>query len=297
MSQQKVRIGFIGCGGIATHAHLPAYKKIPQAEIVALCDVSRAAVDKAGDQFGIENRYTDYRELLERPDIDAVDVCTPNHVRAAPAIAAAEAGKHVLAQKPMGIAIEEATKMIDAAKRSQVKLAVIYMRRFGAQYHLVKRLLDAGLIGRVTALRERVGHDGGLRLPEGAWRRSFETLAGSWSLLGVHSADLFRWYGGPVKRIAAIGKTLVSPMEGDDNFGAVLEFSSGTLGVLESCYNMIPSNNLLEVYGDRGTIMLSTSEGSCRCQAKEADAFPWAEHLNGLEPTLGNNGWWEFKGT
>jgi predicted dehydrogenase len=168
------------------------------------------------------------------------------------------------------------------------------MRRFSDQYHLVKRLMDAGYVGRVTAIRERVGHDGGLRLPEGAWRRSFETIAGAWSLLGVHSADLFRWYGGPVKRIAAIGKTLVSPMEGDDNFGAVLEFSSGTVGVIESCYNMVPGNDLLEVYGDRGTVILSVQDRFCRCQSVDAGDFPWAEHLNGLQPTQGPRGWWEF---
>lgn len=196
----------------------------------------------------------------------------------------------------MALTIDEATRMIEAAQHAKVKLGVIYMRRFSGQYHLVKRLMDAGMVGRVTAFRERVGHDGGLRLPEGAWRRSFETIAGSWSLLAVHSADSFRWIGGPVKRIAAMGKTLVSPMGGDDNFGAVLEFESGVLATLESCYNMIPGNNILEVYGDRGTIMLNTQERIVRCQAKDVESFPWADHLNGLTPRRGQSGWWEFDG-
>ena len=110
----------------------------------------------------------------------------------------------------------------------------------------------------------------------------------------MHSADLFRWFGGPIKRVAAIGKTLVSPMEGDDNFGAVLEFSSGVLGVLESCYNMVPSNNVLEVYGDRGTIVVNTNEHDVRCYAVNAATFPWAEHLNGLAPIQSNGNWWAF---
>lgn len=294
MGARPVRIGIIGTGSIATHAHLPAYRAIPEVEIVALCDASREAVERAGEQFGVAHRYTDYADLLARADIDAVDICTPNHVRSGPAIAACEAGKHVLVQKPMALTVAEATSMIEAARRGGVQLGVIYMRRFHARYQLVKRLLDAGLVGRVTAIRERTGHNGGLRLPEESWRRSFATIAGAWSLLGIHSADLFRWYGGPVRRIAAIGKTLVSPMEGDDNFSAVLEFSSGVVGTLESCYNMIPGDNILEVYGDRGTISLSTNAGVCRCQAVAADHFPWAEHLGGLYPTKGAGGWWEF---
>lgn len=293
MNQRPVRIGVIGCGKIATYRHLPSYKAMPEAEIVALCDVSREAVEKAGEKFGVEHRYTDYNQLLARGDIDAVDVCTPNHVRLAPVLAACEAGKHVLVQKPMALNIAEATSMIEAAKRGGVKLGTIYLRRFSPHYHLIKRLMDAGLVGRVTAMRERTGHNGGLRLAEGSWRRSFESLAGGWSLLGVHSVDVFRWFAGPVKRIAAIGKTLVSPMEGDDNFSASLEFSSGIVGTLEACYNMVPSGTFMEVYGDRGSIFMGKGD-QCRINSLDADQFPWAEHLNGLMPKKDADGWWDF---
>src|SRR5688500_11412611 len=125
------------------------------AELVAVCDVSREAVEAAGDRFGVPHRYSDWRALLDRNDIDAVDICTPNQVRLEPTVAACAARKHVLVQKPMARSIDEATTMIEAARRHGVKMGVIYMGRFNAGNALAKRLLDAGLIGRVIAMRTR----------------------------------------------------------------------------------------------------------------------------------------------
>ncbi|HEX2035811.1 MAG TPA: Gfo/Idh/MocA family oxidoreductase [Chloroflexota bacterium] len=293
---RPLRIGIIGTGGIARSAHLPAYARLDTAELTAICDVSRQAVDLAGEQFQVpaERRYTDYRALLARDDVDAVDICTPNQVRLEPLLAACAAGKHVLVQKPMARSIEEANQMIAAARTAGVKLGVIYMGRFSPGHALVQRLMEAGAIGRVTALREKTGHSGGLRLPQESWRRSFDNVAGSWSLLSAHTADRFRMLAGPGTSICAMGKTLVSPMTGDDNFSATLEFASGSLGTMEACYHMIPADNILEVYGDRGTIHTSSSSRTYRVQTLDGDPAPWAEHLNGLVPTRRDDGWWYF---
>jgi UDP-N-acetylglucosamine 3-dehydrogenase len=293
---RPVRVGIIGTGSISRSAHLPAYTGLDTAEVAAICDVSRESVDAAGERFGVASadRYTDYRELLARDDVDAVDICTPNQVRLEPLVAACEAGKHVLVQKPMAISIDEANLMIAAAAKGRVKLGVIYMGRFSPGAALVERLMRSGAIGRVTALREKTGHSGGLRLPETSWRRSFDNLAGCWALLCAHTADRFRMLGGPGASICAMGKTLVSPMTGDDNFSATLEFASGSLGTMESCYHMIPSDNLLEVYGDRGTIHTSSNARTYRIQSLDGDSFPWAERLNGLVPERRDDGWWYF---
>lgn len=292
---RPARIGIIGTGGISRSAHLPAYKNLDTAELTAICDISRESVDAAGERFGVapEDRYTNYRDLLARDDIDAVDICTPNQVRLEPLLAACEASKHVLVQKPMAISLDEANQMIAAANRAGVKLGVIYMGRFSPGAALVQRLLDAGAIGRVTALREKTGHSGGLRLPETSWRRSFDNMAGCWSLLCAHTADRFRMLAGPARSICAMGKTLVSPMTGDDNFSATLEFASGNLGTMESCYHMFPSDTILEVYGDRGTIHTSSNSRTYRVQSLDGD-FAWAGHLNGLIPTRRDDGWWYF---
>jgi UDP-N-acetylglucosamine 3-dehydrogenase len=291
---RPLRIGIIGAGSIARSAHLPAYQRLDGAEVVALADVSAEQAERLAEQFGVPDTYTDWRQLLDRRDIDAVDICTPNQIRKEPTIAACEAGKHVLVQKPMAPTLEDATAMIEAARRNKVTMGVIFMGRFSAGNALVKRLVDAGLIGRVTALRTNTGHSGGLRLPETSWRRSFDNLAGSWALLGVHSVDRLRSLGGPMTRVAAIGKTLVSDMTGDDNFSLAGEFASGAVASMQSCYNMIPTNSLFEAYGDRGTILSSRALGGIRCQATGAGEFPWAEHLDGLTPEQDEDGWWTF---
>ncbi|HEX2513890.1 MAG TPA: Gfo/Idh/MocA family oxidoreductase, partial [Chloroflexota bacterium] len=293
---RPVRIGVIGTGGIARSSHLPAYSNLDTAELAAICDVSREAVDEVGERFAVpaDRRYTDYRALLAREDVDAVDICTPNQVRLEPLLAACEAGKHVLVQKPMARSIAEANRMIAGAREAGVKLGVIYMGRFSPGAALVQRLIECGAIGRVTALRERTGHSGGLRLPEQSWRRSFDNVAGSWSLLSAHTADRFRMLAGPGATICAMGKTLVSPMTGDDNFSATLAFASGSLGTMESCYHMIPADNLLEVYGQRGTIRTSSNARTYRVQSLDGDSFPWAERLNGLVPEKRADGGWYF---
>jgi predicted dehydrogenase len=99
---------------------------------------------------------------------------------------------------------------------------------------------------------------------------------------------------GPASSICAIGRTLVSPMTGDDNFSATLEFASGSLGTMESCYHMIPADDILEVYGDRGTINAAGTSRTYRVQSLDADGFPWAERLDGLTPVRGDDGWWTF---
>jgi predicted dehydrogenase len=103
-----------------------------------------------------------------------------------------------------------------------------------------------------------------------------------------------RSLGGPFARVAAIGKTLVSDMTGDDNFSLTGEFTSGAVASMQSCYNMIPTNGLFEAYGDKGTILSSRAFGGIRCSATGADEFPWAEHLNGVVPAKDADGWWVF---
>lgn len=262
---EKLRVGVIGCGGIATAHHLPRYAEMPDVEIVALADPNAECLRSAGERFGVANRYADYRDLLARDDIMAVDVCTPNHLHTEPAVAAMRAGKHVLCQKPVATTLEDATCMVDTARETGVTLGVIYMQRFTQCYLTAKHLIDQGILGRITFARARMGHAGGLSAsvsPE-RWRHSFANLAGSFSLLAVHHCDLMRWYMGPVKQVAAIGKTLVCPMEGDDNMACILEFESGAVGVLESCYNERPGSNIVEVYGDRGTVICQT-DGTVR---------------------------------
>ena len=117
---KKVKIGLVGCGGIANGKHLPSYSKIPEAELVAFCDIVVERAEKAKEKYGTADAkvYTDYKELLANEEIDAVLVLTHNSMHCEITVAALNAGKHVLCEKPMAITYEEAKKMIEARDKS-----------------------------------------------------------------------------------------------------------------------------------------------------------------------------------
>jgi len=138
---RQVKIGVIGCGEIAQWMHLPFLTELPGFEVAAVCDISRRVVQYAGDRFGADQRFTDYHQLLERSDVEAVLIATLIH--SDPAIAAAEAGKHVLVEKPMAFNLPEAEAMVDAAERAGVILMVAYMKRYDPGYRYGRRLMQA----------------------------------------------------------------------------------------------------------------------------------------------------------
>ena len=129
---RKVRIGIIGCGGIANGKHMPALKKIEEAEMVAFCDIIEERAVKAAKEFGVEGAkvYTDYRKLLEDESIESVHVCTPNRSHSFITIDALEAGKHVMCEKPMAKTYAEAKKMYETAQRTGKKLTIGYQQRW-----------------------------------------------------------------------------------------------------------------------------------------------------------------------
>lgn len=137
----RVRIGVIGCGLIAQVMHLPHLRELDDRfEIVALCDLSRQVLDALGAYYGVARRYTDWREVVAQPDLDAVLICTPGS-HAPMASAAAGAGKHVLVEKPMCFTLREADDMIAAAARAGVTLMVAYMKRYDPGYRYARAVV------------------------------------------------------------------------------------------------------------------------------------------------------------
>ena len=128
----KVRIGIIGCGGIANGKHMPSLKKLADVEMVAFCDIIVERAEKAAKEYGVEGAkvYTDYHELIARDDIDVVHVLTPNREHSQITVDALNAGKHVMCEKPMAINSAEAKRMLDAAKATGKKLTIGYQSRF-----------------------------------------------------------------------------------------------------------------------------------------------------------------------
>lgn len=147
-----IRVGVIGCGEIAQIMHLPYLHELPQFELAAVCDVSADVVETVGSQYGLRERYTDYRELIASTRLDAVAICTPDH--AAIAQAAAEAGLHLIVEKPLAFSADEADAINAAARENGVLLMVGYMKRFDAAYEYA-----ADIIAQLDGIRLIRMHD------------------------------------------------------------------------------------------------------------------------------------------
>lgn len=137
----NMRIGIIGCGGIANGKHLPSLSKLEGVDIVAFCDIDIKKAEIAAENYGIPNAsiYEDYKYLLQDSSIEVIHVCTPNSSHKDITVDALDTGKHVMCEKPMAKTTEDAQAMIDAAKRNNKKLTIGYQNRFRAdsQYRLV----------------------------------------------------------------------------------------------------------------------------------------------------------------
>lgn len=190
----KVRIGIIGCGGIANNKHMPALHRLPDVELVAFCDIIVERAEKAAKEYGIESAkvYEDYKELLKDETIDVVHVLTPNREHSFITVDALEAGKHVMCEKPMAINTEEAQKMLDAAKRTGKKLTIGYQNRYRPDSWYLKRACDNGDLGEIYyakahAIRRRAVPTWGVFLNEE------EQGGGPLIDIGTHALDLTLW--------------------------------------------------------------------------------------------------------
>jgi predicted dehydrogenase len=203
---KKIKVGIIGAGGIARDQHIPAYQKLKDVEIVAICDVLKDRAEEVGRRFGIPRVFSDYRKLLKMDEIDAVSVCTPNFMHKAPTVAALEAGKHVLCEKPIAMNAREGRAMVEAAKRAKKKFMIGFHFRFKAETRMLKRLIDEGACGKIyhaksSALRRR-------GIPSwGVFTQKDKSGGGPLIDIGVHVLDLTLYLMNHPKPVAVSGQT------------------------------------------------------------------------------------------
>ena len=203
-----VRVGIIGCGGIANGKHMPALKKLPNVEMVAFCDIIEKKAEAAKAKYGTPDAavYTDYRALLEDKTIDIVHVLTPNRSHSFITVDALEAGKHVMCEKPMAINSAEAQKMLDAAKRTGKKLSIGYQSRHRIDSLYLKQEVENGVLGdiyyaKATAIRRRAVPTWGVFLNE------YEQGGGPLIDIGTHALDLTLWMMNNYKPKYCVGTT------------------------------------------------------------------------------------------
>lgn len=204
---KPIGIGVIGTGGIAQAVHLPAYKKL-QAEgkvrIVALCDINESRLAEVNAKYGPAQTYANYKDLLANPLVDAVDVCTPNFMHMAPVVAAFEAGKNVICEKPIALNGTQGQAMVDAAEKAGKKFQVGLNMRFGAGPQAMKRLLDAGKFGEIYYARAQALRRRGVPT-WGVFTEKDKQGGGPLIDIGVHILDMSLWLMGHPKVVAVSG--------------------------------------------------------------------------------------------
>ncbi len=272
-----VGVGMLGYAFMGK-AHTNAMKKIPYMmypppaipDLAAICGRTESAVAEAARRYGYARSYTDWRDMLEDETVELFDNGGPNDAHAAPCIAAAEAGKHVLCEKPLGRTAEESKAMLDAVEKAGVKHMAGFNYRFVPAIRQARELIDSGALGRIyhyraVYLQEWImPHYGTPRI----WRLDREQ-AGSGALgdLGAHIIDLGHYLVGDMKSVSAMAKTFIeerelpdgsamAPVDVDDAFVAGVEFANGALGTLEATRFAAGRKNhqVIEINGEKGTI-------------------------------------------
>jgi UDP-N-acetyl-2-amino-2-deoxyglucuronate dehydrogenase len=250
-------IGLIG-GGNITETHARAARAIPGVEISAIHGTNAEKIARLCREYG-GTPYQDFDAFLDHRPMDLVIIGSPSCLHAAQGVAAARHGLHVLTEKPIEISTARADALIEAAKNSNVQLGVIFQDRMKPHIRQLKSWLDQGLLGRPLIVNARVKW---YRPAEyyfnSRWRGTL-ALDGGGALInqGIHTVDLLLWLLGDVVRVQARTGTLLHKIEAEDTAAAILEFSSGALGILHATTAAYPGYpRRVEISGTEGTVIL-----------------------------------------
>jgi UDP-N-acetyl-2-amino-2-deoxyglucuronate dehydrogenase len=268
MNERTLRVGIIGCGKIA-RTHAEAVKTTPGASLVAFCDADIARAQAFGTEFGAELATDSLDEFFARGELDAALICTPHPVHERLVVACAEAGVHVLCEKPIAIRLDEADRMNEATDAAGVAFGVIFQRRFWPAAQRIRRAIDDGLLGKLT-FGSSYSH---LWRPESyfasdPWRGKWETEGGGVMMnQAVHMVDMLQWYMGPAAEVYGRIATLRhgAYIDVEDTVAATVVFETGALGSIEAFTTIQPDYGFrVTVRGDNGATasLQETPEGT-----------------------------------
>ena len=254
--------GIVGCGVIANF-HAEAVEHIRGAKLVACTDTLPAAAERFAAANGC-TPYSTVKAMLADPAVDVVTICTPSGAHREPAVAAAEAGKHVIVEKPLEITLARCDAIINACRKNNVQLATIFPSRYSDANIAVKRAIQSGRFGKLTLAdayvkwwRTQQYYD------SGGWR-------GTWALDGggaymnqaIHNVDLLYWFMGDVAEVSALTATLAHErIEVEDVGVAAVRFANGALGTIEATTSVYPGLlKKTEIHGTQGSVIVEQDD-------------------------------------
>lgn len=264
----SIGVAIIGTGIIALANHARGLALCPQAKLVAVCDADPQALNRAGDQLGLKLRFTDYREAVDHPDVQAVIVATPNFTHPQIVRAAIQAGRHVLCEKPIALDYPTAHALWREAEAAGVRHMTAFTYRFVPAMRYMKHLVDAGHVGTPYHFRAQRFQDWGVRAM--GWRQQ-NKLAGTGEMSDMlsHRIDYGHLLVGRVKRLVADLRNYIperggQPSDVDDWVGVLCQYENDTSGMLESTKlatgrgENYAGQDVVELNGSEGTIVYTT---------------------------------------
>jgi predicted dehydrogenase len=269
MALSRVNFGVIGAGGIARRRTIPGMLKAKNCRLVAVMDTVEP--ERVADEFKVPRAYRREADLLADPEVEAVYIASPVSCHARQIELAAEAGKHILCEKPLTLSLREARQAAAICRKRGVFLQEGYMMKFHGAHVKIKQLIDEGRLGKVVYLRAQLS----CWYPKiaGAWRQD-PKLGGGGALIDMasHLYDLIEYFAGPIRRITALTGNLVQDYRSEDASTTLLELDSGAQATVD-CFYCIPdeaSRTRLEIYGSGGAVLTEGTIGQSKAGKVEA---------------------------
>jgi len=260
---KKVRWGVIGAGGIADRRTIPGMMLCDNAELVAVMEINMELAEKCRAKWGCKKAYDSEAALLADPEVDAVYIASPVFLHAKQAMAAADAGKHILIEKPLAMTAEEGQKVVEHCKEKGVLIAAGLMMRFGAYVQAMKKAVAEGKIGRpVSGYAQFTGW-----YPDmpGNWRQSKKNGGGGAMMdMGVHCIDLMQYIlGTKAKDVAAFNDTISFHYDVEDTSTVLMRMENGAQCVVQSNFNIADdaAKWRIEIFGEEGRLIGDTVIG------------------------------------
>jgi len=302
MSEKKIRVGIIGCGGIAA-SHVSGYLKSGMAEVVALSDIRFERTKALADKFNLHGvgLYKNYEELLKDGNVDAVSICTPHYLHAEMTVKAAEYKKHVLCEKPIAISLKQADEMIRACSKNGVKLAVVFQYRFSPHVQRVKGEFEEGVFGIplygeafTKWYRDDKAYYHADEVAK-SWRGKWSREGGA-ALINqtIHLVDLIQWIMGPVEYLYGIYDTKMHDIEAEDIGVSILKFKSGAIGLIVGSVDLRPQEDWVAIYGSKKSVIIGSDKTIVKEWSEERGTMLKKEGIEEraetVTPVIGHDG-------
>ncbi|AEY66778.1 Gfo/Idh/MocA family oxidoreductase [Clostridium sp. BNL1100] len=309
-----IGVGIVGCGAIARYRHVPEFAANPLSKIIGYFNPSSEKAEILASKYG-GKVYSDYGKMLEDPAVQAVCICSPNKYHAQMSIAAMEAGKHVLCEKPIAVTVDEGEKMLEAAARTKKCLMIAHDMKFEYAHKKAREIVKSGEMGRILSFRTTFGHRGpehwSVNQSMDSWFFDNESsLTGVLADLGVHKLNLIEWLiDDRINQIKAFSEVRDKKRENGelvetpDNSVCLLKSKSGIIGTLAASWTyyggmdkstvLYCSKGTIEIYSNPGyPLIVAKSENERICYTFDkqetsgiADAF-LDSIVNGTDPAI-----------